>query len=353
MVLLVLSSESSFLLNTDIQPPVNGTYKLSETIPDYFSGIVLQRYHLASGSAYGTVKFQLAFNLAVVWMIVFVSLSKGLRSYGKVIYVFMLLPMFGTFVLCAKILGMMPAEYVNIVFPETSWNEFFLNSKVMKCGKRSVVIALWFFQSWVAAGQEVFLTWGLLGAAVMQIASHNKHKHLLQRDSSLVAVITFTILLLVAFLANTCVQILRSYGYSYLPDSFGTTHPKSFLKQSLINAFAEHISSYSFLRSSKDPLPPSLASTPVRYMVHNSFILGERVTRPGVDRSSQSGYQVRIFFPLKPQLRKIFAGVKTGDRTSPSNFRSAGIRASLSVLGCSILLHLDSLWHIAATGDLA
>lgn len=76
----------------------------------------------------------------------------------------------------------------------------------------------------MAASQEVFLTWGLLGASVMQIASHNKHKHLLQRDSSLVAVITFTILLLVAFLANTCVQILKYYGYSYTPDSFGITY---------------------------------------------------------------------------------------------------------------------------------
>lgn len=115
----------------DIQQPINGTYKLSETVPDYFSGVVLQRYHLASGNSYGTVKFQLAFNLAVIWMIIFVSLSKGLRSYGKVIFVFTLLPIFGTFVLCAKMLGLMPPEFVNIVFPETSWNEFFVNSKVL------------------------------------------------------------------------------------------------------------------------------------------------------------------------------------------------------------------------------
>lgn len=93
---------------------------------------MLQRHHLASGNSYGTVKFQLAFNLAVIWMIIFVSLSKGLRSYGKVIFVFTLLPIFGTFVLCAKMLGMMPPEFVNIVFPETSWNEFFINSKVIR-----------------------------------------------------------------------------------------------------------------------------------------------------------------------------------------------------------------------------
>lgn len=27
-------------------------------------------------------------------------------------------------------LGMMPPEFVNIVFPETSWSEFFVNTKV-------------------------------------------------------------------------------------------------------------------------------------------------------------------------------------------------------------------------------
>nr|XP_023022300.1 uncharacterized protein LOC111510609 [Leptinotarsa decemlineata] len=237
-------------------PPSNETIKLEETLPDYFNGVVLQRHHLPTGNAYATIKFQLAFNLAVVWMIVFVSLSKGLRSYGKVVYAFTLLPVFGTFILCAKILGIMPPKYVNVIFPETSWGEFFLNPK-----------------SWLAAGQETFLTWGLLGAATMQIASHNKHKHLLQRDSSLVAVITFTILLLVAFLANTCVQILKSNGYSYLPNSF------------------ERMSSYTFLRQAKDPLPPSLASTPVRYMVHSSFIVGEKVIRPGVDVTNESGYQ--------------------------------------------------------------
>lgn len=109
---------------------MNGTYKISETVPDYFSGVVLQRHNLVTGNSFGAIKFQVAFNLAVVWMIVFVSLSKGLRSYAKVVYVFTLLPIFGTFVLCAKLLGMAPTESLHEVFPETNWGEFFLNSKV-------------------------------------------------------------------------------------------------------------------------------------------------------------------------------------------------------------------------------
>lgn len=62
---------------------------------------------------------------------------------------------------------------------------------------------------------------GLLEYCQFQIAAHNKHKHLLQRDTSLVVILTFVVLLLGAFLANTCVQILRHHGYVYTTSSFG------------------------------------------------------------------------------------------------------------------------------------
>ncbi|GJQ74572.1 hypothetical protein Trydic_g21433 [Trypoxylus dichotomus] len=288
---------------------VNISHKLSDTIPDYLSGVVYQRTNLVYGNVYGTIKFQPAFNLAVVWMIVFVSLSKGLRSYGKVIYVFILLPVFATFILCAKLLGMMPPERVNVIFPETSWSEFFTNPK-----------------SWIAACQEVFLTWGLLGAAVMQIASHNKNKHLLQRDTSLIAVITFSVLTLTAFLANTCVQILHSKHYTYRPNSF------------------EKMSTYTFMRNVKDPLPPSLASTPVRYMVHNSYILGEKVVRPGMDCTSESGYQVlRLATELVPATFALL-----GSEISP--FWAVLFYFILILFGIAQQL---AIWHCVITGIMA
>lgn len=77
------------------------------------------------------------------------------------------------------------------------------------------------FQSWVAAFTETFLTWGILGACTMQITSHNRPKHLLHRDASLVVILTLAVLILAAFLANTCVQLLEAHGYVYLPSSFG------------------------------------------------------------------------------------------------------------------------------------
>lgn len=75
----------------------------------------------------------------------------GLRSYGKVVYVFTLVPVCGTLVLCTKLIVLSPLDTMQ--FPATVWSEFFINGK-----------------SWVAASNEVFLTWGLLGAAAMQVS---------------------------------------------------------------------------------------------------------------------------------------------------------------------------------------
>ena len=83
--------------------------------------------------AFGNLKFQVAFNLVVIWMIVFICLSKGhkakiptkdddvfgndyddtdnvsgLRSYGKVVYVFGTLPIIGFVVFACKILALFP-----------------------------------------------------------------------------------------------------------------------------------------------------------------------------------------------------------------------------------------------------
>ena len=68
---------------------------LQETVPDYFSGIVLQRHHSNEPeSGIVTLKFQVAFNLAVVWMIVFVSLSKGNLFMSSLIGVMPLFTLF-------------------------------------------------------------------------------------------------------------------------------------------------------------------------------------------------------------------------------------------------------------------
>ncbi|XP_057342095.1 uncharacterized protein LOC130678700 isoform X2 [Microplitis mediator] len=305
-------AEPFFLYREDTKPMnLSVSYKLHETVPDYFSGVVLQRHHLNEPSpSVVTLKFQVAFNLAVVWMIVFVSLSKGLRSYGKVVYVFTLVPVFGTLILCTKLLGLTPPGTINQLFPATVWSEFFINSK-----------------SWVAASSEVFLTWGVLGAAAMQIAAHNKYKNLLQRDTSLVIVLTIVVLLLAAFLANTCVQILRYHGYTYTTSSF------------------EKISSYVFMRPINQAPPPGYGNTPERFMSHASFLLGQRTIKPGADLSAESGYQsLRLSTELVPATLALLGA----EQVSP--FWAVLFYFILILFGIAQQL---AIWHCVITGIMA
>jgi hypothetical protein len=63
------------------------TWKLEETIPDYFSGIVLMRSAPTYPHSFTALRFQTLFNIVVIWMAVFIALSKGdnlLKLYNSV-----------------------------------------------------------------------------------------------------------------------------------------------------------------------------------------------------------------------------------------------------------------------------
>ena len=118
---------------------------------------VLQRSTtLEAPLSFNSLKFEIAFNLAVIWMLIFVALGKGnttfdwfhsaqfiqcdsnwihigLRSYGKVVYAFGTVPLLGYFVVCVKILSIsssVPSLGVAGVLEMTPWNEFFTDTRV-------------------------------------------------------------------------------------------------------------------------------------------------------------------------------------------------------------------------------
>ena len=47
--------------------------------------------------------FQTLFNVVVIWMAIFIGLSKGLKSYGKVSLIFGVVPIVGLVVFCTKV----------------------------------------------------------------------------------------------------------------------------------------------------------------------------------------------------------------------------------------------------------
>merc|ERR1711971_679657 len=72
---------------------LNNTLKLEESIPDYYNGQVLLRSSPNYPQTFsGELRFQTLFHIIVIWMSVFIGLSKGLKSYGKVVYIFSISP---------------------------------------------------------------------------------------------------------------------------------------------------------------------------------------------------------------------------------------------------------------------
>ncbi|KAF6212414.1 hypothetical protein GE061_012937, partial [Apolygus lucorum] len=151
--------------------------------------------------------------------------------------------------------------------------------------------------SWSMAMTEAFYTWGLLGASMMQMASHNRPNHLLHKDTNIVTAVTFAVLILSAFLANTCAQLLLAHGYAYTPSSF------------------ERASTYGFLQPMRSwPGPSQSSGIPVRWMPHNLYFAGERVVKPGMNTKQQSGYQaLRLATELMPATLAVIGS----ERLSP------------------------------------
>lgn len=269
-------SDNGIAIMSNTSEPSSTSSKLGETVADYFNGVILQRSQLGPGSqttnanGIGSVRFQLAFNLSVVWLIVFVVLCKGLRFYGKIVIVFASIPLIGLFALTIKMLTLLNLTGVQNIFPATDWQEFFVNS-----------------QSWLSAAQEAFFTWSLLGASIILIFSKpSKYQQdgdkVLRRDAMLVVIFTLIGLILAAIFGNACVQILNDRGFYYFPGSFETI-----------------TSSVSLLPSSK-PLPPHLATSLSKWLPRYSTLLGESYKR--IDPNSiESGWQpIRLITEIFP-----------------------------------------------------
>lgn len=73
----------------------------------------------------------------------------------------------------------------------------------------------------------------------MQVTSHNRHAHPLKSDAVIVVLVTTVVLLLSAFVGNSCLSIISAatpstattllQRYSYIPSSFESERTYKFL----------------------------------------------------------------------------------------------------------------------------
>ena len=187
--------------------------KLEESIPDYYNERVLIRSSPSYPQSFsGELRFQTLFHIIVIWMLVYIGLSKGIRSYGKVIYIFCIASLLGFSMFAIKVIGQLPFATFKHWINHTQWLDLLHNG-----------------DSWICAARECFFTWCILGATMSQLASHNKFKHRLFRDTTIVIIVTFTVLILSGICGITMVNIISHSGYQYVGSSFGKTYFLTYL----------------------------------------------------------------------------------------------------------------------------
>ena len=97
---------------------------IAETIPNYWNDVVLQRHSYDIVNMFGNIQFQAAFNLAVVWMVVFVALSKGLKSYKITFFNFLMIALAFFIMFFIKIVSIVPSHMYDVFIPDMTWADF-------------------------------------------------------------------------------------------------------------------------------------------------------------------------------------------------------------------------------------
>lgn len=309
---------------TPTQQQFNHSWKLEESIPDYFAATVLQRSSPEmkenDGAGFGNLKFQVAFNLVVIWMIVFICLSKGLRSYGKVVYVFGTLPIIGFIVFATKILGLFPLHSFQDWLYGQDWSAFIYNAK-----------------SWVCAAKECFFTWSFFGGSLLQLASHNKFKRNLRRDTTIIILVTLLFLVVSGILGVAIHKLLETSGqYTYIPSSFETYESYQFLTNLEYRMTGSNVF---------NPASSALKSSKPAEFDHVSFLSGIRIIQPSRKPLIESGYQVHR---LATELIPAYFAILGPKMISP--FWSVLFYFTLIMLGIAQCL---ALFHTVIQGMIA
>ncbi|XP_077488315.1 sodium-dependent transporter bedraggled [Amblyomma americanum] len=247
---------------------------LGWTTASYFHGRVLDRRVSSQVSGLGDLKFELAFNLGIIWLLVFIALSRGLKSFGKILAIL-------------GILSMCLLVFITIRMTE-QWGGGI--SVLFKADWRGVLSDT---NSWVVAAREVFITWGLFGALALHVNSRNKFSSNITRNMICVTVLVCTVLVLVAMLFSSVAHLLHTHGMILVSSSF------------------EEETTVRFLQSVNGSWPPMAQSVPVNLLAgvllqgprkHN-LLSGYQVARFAVEvfpaaLSAEGGRSISPFWPI-------------------------------------------------------
>lgn len=182
-------------------------YALNVSSPDYYGWSVASYFHghvldrKPNDYGFGQLKFEIAFDLCIVWLLVFLSLCRGSKSLGKVVLILGIMPSILLLLVTMRIIEQW-GEGITEILP-SSWKVSMTDS-----------------QSWLIAAREVFLTWGLFGAVALHLCSHNKFTAKLNKNVAILSIASISILLIASLLFASIMKIFPSNGITFLATSY-------------------------------------------------------------------------------------------------------------------------------------
>lgn len=170
---------------------------LSVTVPYYLNTFVLKR----NRSSENFLELEPSINLAIIWVLIFICLCYGLRSYGKLIYFLSLVPLILLSLILLKFLQEGSPGICKIF--QVSWTKSLTD--------------VW---SWILAAREVVLTWILYSNAILQICSFNKTTVSVTRNFFIIVFLVIYSLLVSSFAFSCVFEILHKQNISYIHSSY-------------------------------------------------------------------------------------------------------------------------------------
>ncbi|XP_076373796.1 sodium-dependent transporter bedraggled-like [Tachypleus tridentatus] len=170
------------------------------SVPNYFHGRVLAR-NVGNESDRAEIKFEITLNLAIIWLLVFASLSQGLRLYGKLAYAFVVIPVPLLILMASRMMEEWGNGVSDIFYAD--WKAILSDSV-----------------SWQLASREVFLTWVLYGGVVLQLCSHNKITTNITKIVLVVGIAGTLTLIMSSFFIVCAIKAISARNMTYVLSSY-------------------------------------------------------------------------------------------------------------------------------------
>ncbi|XP_065202234.1 sodium-dependent serotonin transporter-like [Planococcus citri] len=178
--------------NTPFCSPVTANFTdFNTTSPakEFFERSVLERYKSDGLDRIGPIKWSMALCVFTVFLLVYFSLWKGVKSAGKAVWITALAPYFVLFILLIRGISLPGAGEGIKYYLTPEWHKL-ANSKV-----------------WIDAASQIFFSLGPGFGTLLALSSYNKFNNNCYRD----AIITSSINCLTSFLAGFVIFSVLGY----------------------------------------------------------------------------------------------------------------------------------------------